>query len=128
MTRVARIALLVRDYDEAKRFYCETLGFLAVEDMPLAKGKRWVVITAREGPELVLSKASDETQAVRVGDQAGGRVFLFLHTDDLAADCLRLAAKGVEFVEGPRREVYGKVAVFKDLYGNRIDLIEPTRS
>jgi catechol 2,3-dioxygenase-like lactoylglutathione lyase family enzyme len=124
---VAHVALLVREYEEAKQFYCGKLGFEVVEDSQLPN-KRWVRIKApgKEGSEILLSRAADEKQALSIGNQTGGRVLFFLHTDDFEADYNRLRAEGVEFVEGPRTEAYGRVAVFKDLYGNRIDLIEPT--
>src|SRR5579884_297643 len=126
---VVHTALLVRDYDEAKQFYCEILGFELVEDMALHGGKRWVRIRAagNEGSDILLSRAVGDDQRSFVGKQAGGRVLFFLHTDDLLADYKRLRDRGVEFVEEPRKESYGTVAVFKDLYGNRIDLIEPAR-
>jgi catechol 2,3-dioxygenase-like lactoylglutathione lyase family enzyme len=123
---LAQVALLVREYDEAKHFYCDTLGFEVIEDTQLPS-KRWVRIKApgNKGSEILLSRAVDEQQQSSVGKQAGGRVLFFLHTDDLAVEYKRLRAAGVEFAEEPRSESYGKVAVFKDLYGNRIDLIEP---
>jgi catechol 2,3-dioxygenase-like lactoylglutathione lyase family enzyme len=126
---VIHTALLVRDYDEAKSFYCEKLGFELVEDTLLSTGKRWVRIRPRgdQGPDILLSRAVDEDQRSVVGNQAGGRVLFFLHTDDLSADYKRMRESGVEFVEEPRNERYGNVAVFRDLYGNRIDLIEPPR-
>ena len=124
---VAQVALLVREYDEAIAFYAGVLGFVVVEDTPLDT-KRWIRLRApgERGAELVLSRAS-ESQREHVGKQAGGRVFLFLHTSDLDADYARLVAAGVTFTEPPRGEPYGRVAVFLDLYGNRIDLIEPPR-
>jgi steroid delta-isomerase-like uncharacterized protein len=124
---VAQTALLVRDYDEAKDFYCGKLGFELVEDTPLS-AKRWVRIRAagKQGSEILLSRAVDEEQQTLIGKQAGGRVLFFLHTDNLAVDYQTLRERGVQFVEEPRSESYGKVAVFKDLYGNRIDLIQPT--
>jgi catechol 2,3-dioxygenase-like lactoylglutathione lyase family enzyme len=126
---VTQAALLVRDYDEAKQFYCEKLSFEVVEDTLLPTGKRWVRVRAagNHGADILLSRAVDEGQRSVVGKQAGGRVLFFLHTDDLAGDYKRMRESGVEFVEEPRRESYGTVAVFKDLYGNRIDLIEPRR-
>ena len=127
ITRIAHTALLVRDYDEAKRFYCDVLGFDCVEDTQLEK-TRWVRLKARGGgSEILLSRAVDERQLAAVGNQTGGRVLFFLHTDDLDGDYRRLKEKGVEFVEGPFVADYGKVAVFKDLYGNRVDLIEPAK-
>lgn len=125
--RLTLTALLVRDYDDAIRFYVDALGFELVEDTPLGGGKRWVVVrpSAGEGAGLLLARASDPAQLARVGDQAGGRVFLFLQTDDFARDHARMTAAQVRFLEPPRREAYGMVAVFEDLYGNRWDLIEP---
>lgn len=126
---VVHTALLVRDYDEAKQFYCENLGFELVEDTLLHAGKRWVRIRAagNQGSDILLSRAAGEYQQSVVGNQAGGRVLFFLHTDDLSADYTKMRERGVEFVEEPHQESYGTVAVFKDLYGNRIDLIEPPR-
>lgn len=124
---VVHTALLVREYDEAKQFYCEKLGFEIAEDTPLGGGKRWVRIrpTGKQGVEILLSRAADEKQRSAVGNQTGGRVLFFLHTDDFTADYESMRRNGVKFVEGPRVENYGTVAVFKDLYGNRIDLIQP---
>ena len=124
---VAHTALLVREYQEAKSFYCGVLGFIVVEDTPLSGGKRWVRLRApgQQGSEILLSRAVDDKQRAAVGSQTGGRVLFFLHTDDFDADHKAFLSKGVEFVEGPFDHEYGKVAVFKDLYGNRIDLIEP---
>lgn len=123
---IAQTCLLVRDYDEAKRFYCEKLGFVVIEDTQLEQ-KRWVRLRAlgNLGSEILLSKAESEPQMKVVGNQAGGRVLFYLHTSDFAADYEKLRALNVEFHEGPFQRSYGKVAVFKDLYGNRIDLIEP---
>lgn len=125
--RLTLTALLVRDYDDAIRFYVDALGFELVEDTPLGGAKRWVVVrpSAAEGAGLLLARASDPAQAARIGDQAGGRVLLFLQTDDFARDHARMTAAGVRFLEPPRREDYGMVVVFEDLYGNRWDLIEP---
>jgi catechol 2,3-dioxygenase-like lactoylglutathione lyase family enzyme len=130
ITRVAQVALLVDDYARARAFYCGLLGFTVAEDTPLAGGKRWVRLRAPggEGSELLLSCAVTAAERAAIGQQAGGRVFLFLHTDDLRAEHARLAAAGVRFTEAPRWEPYGGVAVFQDLYGNRIDLIEPRGS
>jgi catechol 2,3-dioxygenase-like lactoylglutathione lyase family enzyme len=126
--KLSLIAVLVRDYDEAIAFYTNVVGFRVVEDTPQEAGKRWVVV-APPGADgqtgLLLARAANETQALRVGDQTGGRVFLFLHTDDFARDHARLTANGVRFVRPPHREAYGMVAVFEDLYGNLWDLIEP---
>lgn len=125
MQRLALTALLVRDYDEAIAFYVSRAGFDLVEDTDMGGGKRWVVVRppGSDGA-LLLAKAVGD-QAAHVGDQAGGRVFLFLHTDDFAADHARMTAAGVRFLEAPRHEPYGSVAVFEDLYGTRWDLIQP---
>lgn len=124
--QITLTALLVRDYDEAIGFYVGKLGFELVEDADQGGGKRWVVVApAKGGAGLLLAKASGPEQAARIGDQTGGRVFLFLQTDDFARDHAWMAAAGVRFVEPPRHEPYGTVAVFEDLYRNRWDLIEP---
>ncbi len=123
--RVALATLVVADYEEAIDFYVRAVGFALVEDTDLGDGKRWVVVAPEgEGTGLVLAKADGLAQLARVGDQTGGRVALFLSTDDFAADHARMAWAGVCFVEEPRAERYGTVAVFEDLYGNRWDLIE----
>ncbi len=119
--QVVQTALIVRDYDEAIAFYVETLGMPLLEDTDLGNGKRWV----RVGPGLLLARAVTDEQRARIGDQTGGRVFLFVHTDDFAHDHARLTARGVRFVSGPRDEPYGTVGVFLDLYGNKLDLIQP---
>ncbi len=121
-------ALLVRDYDEALNFYVETLGFILVEDTFIAaQNKRWVIVAPAGASEsgLLLARASSPEQAARIGDQTGGRVFLFLHTDDFWRDYTVYRAKGVVFVRDPQAESYGMVAVFKDLYGNLWDLLQP---
>jgi catechol 2,3-dioxygenase-like lactoylglutathione lyase family enzyme len=123
------VALLVRDYDEARDYYTRVLGFDLIEDTPLPDGKRWVLVAppgARE-TRLLLAKAASPAQAARIGDQTGGRVFLFLHTDDFWRDYHAFRARGVAFRETPREEAYGTVAVFEDLYGNRWDLLQPKR-
>ena len=126
--RLATVALVVRDYDEAVRWYVEKLGFALAEDIDLGGGKRWVTLSAgKNGARLLLARAEGERQASRVGDQTGGRVFLFLETDDFARDHAAMLAKGVSFKEEPRHESYGTVAVFTDLFGNLWDLIEPKR-
>lgn len=123
---LGRVALLVREYDQAIAYFTGVLGFDLIEDTDLGGGKRWVVVGPRSGgAALLLARAVTPEQLARVGDQAGGRVFLFLHTDDFARDYGRLRARGVRFVEEPRHERYGTVAVFEDLYGNRWDLIQP---
>jgi len=124
---LAHIAIVVRDYDEAIDWYTRVLGFELLEDTPLTPGKRWVLVKPRgdHGSSLLLAKAANPEQASRVGNQTGGRVFLFLHTDDFQRDYANYLANGVKFVEQqPRREAYGTVIVFEDLYGNRWDLIE----
>ncbi len=127
MSRLSLVSLVVADYDEAIAFYVGVLGFELVEDTALGGGKRWVVVRPRseEGSGLLLARASGEAQSARVGDQTGGRVFLFLETDDFERDHAAWSAAGVRFLEKPRHEPYGQVAVFEDLYGNRWDLIEP---
>ncbi|HEY9012418.1 MAG TPA: VOC family protein [Devosia sp.] len=124
---IATVALVVRDYDEAIAFYRNSLGFELVADTPLGPGKRWVVVAPRggRGARLLLAEASDEAQEARIGDQTGGRVGFFLETDDFARDHAAYLAKGVRFLEEPRHEAYGTVAVFEDLHGNKWDLIEP---
>jgi catechol 2,3-dioxygenase-like lactoylglutathione lyase family enzyme len=123
--RLATVALLVRDYDEAIAWYTDRLGLSLAEDVDLGGGKRWVTLAGNGGARLLLAKADDEREGARVGDQTGGRVFLFLETDDIARDHGAMVAKGVSFNEEPRHEAYGTVAVFADLYGNLWDLIEP---
>ena len=127
MQYISLTALVVRDYDEALQFYVGTLGFELIEDTFIAEqNKRWVVVAppgAREG-RLLLARAVGDEQASRVGNQTGGRVFLFLNTDDFWRDYRNLAAKGVVFVRGPSEEPFGTVAVFKDLYGNLWDLVQ----
>lgn len=126
---LALVSVLVRDYDEALAFYVEVLGFRLVEDTPVPEqGKRWVVVAPPgDGAcQLLLARASTPEQAARIGDQTGGRVFLFLYTDDVARDHARYLARGVEFVRPLRQEPYGTVTVFRDLYGNLWDLLQPT--
>ena len=120
------VSVLVRDYDEAIAYYTGILGFRLVQDDPLADGKRWVVVAPAGATEggLLLARAKNEAERNAVGNQAGGRVFLFLHTDDFWRDYRAFTARGVRFSEAPREEVYGTVAVFVDLYGNRWDLLE----
>jgi catechol 2,3-dioxygenase-like lactoylglutathione lyase family enzyme len=123
-TRVGALALVVRDYDEAIAWYVGVAGFTLVEDTDQGS-KRWVTVApSGGGPLLLLARATTPEQLSRVGDQTGGRVFLFLHTDAFDADHARMKAAGVRFLEEPRREPYGSVAVFEDLYGNRWDLLE----
>jgi catechol 2,3-dioxygenase-like lactoylglutathione lyase family enzyme len=121
-------ALLVREYDEALNFYVGILGFKLVEDTFIAaQDKRWVVIAPTGASEsgLLLARAVNPEQAAQIGNQTGGRVFLFLHTDDFWRDYTAYKAKGVVFVRDPKQERYGMVAVFKDLYGNLWDLLQP---
>ena len=121
------VSLLVADYDEAISFFTRALNFELCEDTPLGGGKRWVVVRppGRSGSGLLLARADGPAQVARIGDQTGGRVFLFLETDDFERDHARMTAAGVRFVQGPRHEAYGVVAVFEDLCGNRWDLIQP---
>lgn len=123
--RLSLTALLVRDYDEAIDFYVRKLGFDLREDTDQGGGKRWVVVGPADGAGLLLAKSAGGRG---VGEQGAGRVFLFLETDDFEADHARMTAAGVRFLETPRREAYGAVAVFEDLYGNRWDLIEPAKT
>ncbi|WP_121750639.1 VOC family protein [Streptomyces sp. E2N166] len=134
MRRIALVTLVVDDYDEAIRFYTEALGFRLAEDTPRPDGSRWVVVEpggeggAAPGTALLLARAKGEAQRSRIGDQTGGRVGFFLYTDDFARDHARMATAGVTFLEEPRYEPYGSVAVFQDLYGNRWDLLQPADS
>lgn len=126
--QLAHVALLVADYDEALQFYREKLGFRLVADTPLGGGKRWVLVTPpgeAGGSALLLARAEGEAQHSRVGNQTGGRVFLFLTTDDFWRDYRALRARGVVFKETPREETYATVAIFEDLYGNLWDLLQP---
>jgi catechol 2,3-dioxygenase-like lactoylglutathione lyase family enzyme len=125
--KLALTALLVRDYDEAIAFYCGALGFKLVEDSDMGDGKRWVVLAGDDGGALLLAKAKKLEELAAVGNQFGGRVGLFAQVDDFEGARVRLIQAGATFEESPRREPYGTVAVFRDLYGNRWDLIEPTR-
>ena len=123
--RVALVSLLVADYDEAIAFYVGKLGFTLVEDTDMGHGKRWVVVSpGSEGTNFLLARAVGE-QAEAIGRQGGGRVWLFLHTDDFASDYAHMSDAGVRFLEAPRHEAYGTVAVFEDLSGNRWDLMQP---
>ena len=123
---LAQIALVVRDYDEAIAFYTQTMRFNLVEDTLMSDTKRWVVVAPPGGGcRLLLAKAATDEQTSRVGNQTGGRVFLFLHTDDFWRDHNYLVSQGITFVRGPVEEEHGTVAVFPDLYGNLWDLIQP---
>lgn len=123
---IGHVAVVVRDYGEAIEFYRDTLGFEVIEDRPVAEGKRWVLVRppGDRGTSLLLARATTPAQQTRVGDQTGGRVFLFLETDDFWHDYHELRSRGVQFSEEPRHEPYGTVAVFIDLYGNRWDLVQ----
>lgn len=124
---IAHVALVVRDYDEAIAFYTEKLGFVLMEDTALSENKRWVLVAPPGSGKcsLLLAKAASPEQIKAVGNQTGGRVFLFLHTDDFYRDYQVMLEKGIRFVRPPAREPYGTVAVFEDLYGNLWDLVEP---
>lgn len=123
---IGSVALVVRDYDEAIAYYTQVLGFDLLEDADRGGGKRWVRVAPPGSMEtsILLAQASTAAQQARVGDQTGGRVGFFLHTDDFTRDFAALTARGVRFTEAPRAEAYGIVAVFEDLYGNRWDLLE----
>jgi len=128
--KLATITFLVREYDEAIAFFTDKLNFVLLEDTPLGNGKRWVIVApdANRGAALLLAKASTDEQIASVGRQTGGRVFLFLQTDDFWQDYRRLKAQGIRFAEKPRHEPYGWVVVFQDLYGNKWDLVQETVS
>lgn len=123
-TRIGLVTLVVRDYDEAIAWYVDAAGFTLVEDAGQGS-KRWVTVApSGGGPLLLLARATTPEQEARIGDQTGGRVGFFLHTDAFDADHARMKAAGVRFLEEPRREAYGSVVVFEDLYGNKWDLLE----
>lgn len=124
--RLGHVALLVRDYDEAITYFRDCLDFTVVEDSPRENGKRWVIVAPASDVQtsLLLARAATPAQSASVGNQAGGRVFLFLHTEDFLRDYERYRQRGVVFEEAPREEPYGTVAVFRDLYGNRWDLLQ----
>jgi catechol 2,3-dioxygenase-like lactoylglutathione lyase family enzyme len=124
---LAHVTFLVRDYEEALAFFIESLGFRLVEDSPLPGDKRWLVVAppGSRGASLLLAQAATPEQLQEVGNQAAGRVFLFLHTDDFWRDYRLMQAASVKFIEQPRQESYGTVAVFEDLYGNKWDLLQP---
>jgi catechol 2,3-dioxygenase-like lactoylglutathione lyase family enzyme len=125
--QIAKLALVVRDYDEAIDWFTRCLGFELAEDVDMGGGKRWVVVEppGTRGAALLLARADKPEQAAAIGKQAGGRVFLFLETDDFDRDYARMREEGVKFREAPRTEPYGRVVVFEDLCGNPWDLIEP---
>ncbi len=124
---LAHITFLVREYDEAIAYFAETLKFDILEDIPLGDGKRWVIVRPRggTGTSLLLAKAATPEQEEAIGKQGGGRVFLFLRTDNFWLEYNDLRSRGVEFLEEPRTETYGTVVVFKDPYGNKWDLLQP---
>ena len=124
---IALVTLLVHDYDEAIRFFTDSLHFTVVEDTLLGSGKRWVVVAPSDsqGASLLLAKAATPEQSAQVGNQSGGRVFLFLYTTDFWNDYRAMLLRGVRFAEEPREEAYGRVVVFTDLYGNKWDLVQP---
>ncbi len=125
--RLAHVAIVVEDYDEAIAFYTNKLNFILKEDTALSETKRWVLVQPQGADSccLLLAKAANDIQEKSIGNQTGGRVFLFLHTDDFWRDFNDYTAKGINFVREPSEEVYGTVAVFEDLYGNLWDLIGP---
>lgn len=125
--KIAHLALVVEDYDEAIDFYTQKLNFDLIEDTALSETKRWVLVAPKGSKEccLLLAKAAKEEQKTRIGNQTGGRVFLFLHTDDFDRDFENLLKHKIKIVRPPKTEPYGKVAVFEDLYGNLWDLIQP---
>ncbi len=127
MQNLIQISLLVRDYDEAIEFYTQKLNFDLIEDTPLSNTKRWVLVAPKGSNSccLLLAKATNPDQESRIGNQTGGRVFLFLHTDNFLHDFENLKEKGITIVRGPSYEEYGTVVVFADLYGNLWDLIQP---
>lgn len=131
---IAHVTLVVRDYDEAIVFFTQSLGFDLIEDTPSkdrqGRDKRWVLIAppGSQGTQILLAKASNAEETSRVGNQTGGRVFMFLHTDDFWRDYKAMIKKGVKFVREPKEEKYGTVAVFEDLYGNRWDLLQPKQA
>jgi len=128
-TAIATITLVVADYDAAIAFYRDRLGFILIADTDMGHGKRWVVVgpASERGARLLLAKADGADQVAAIGNQTGGRVMLFLETDDFEHDYEAMRANGVVFLETPRHEPYGSVAVFEDLYGNKWDLLQPKR-
>jgi len=126
MSHIGLFALVVRDYDEAIAFYTDKVGFDLIEDTDMGDGKRWVIVAPKGATEtrILLARASGADQENAIGNQTGGRVGFFLNTDDFARDHARMTKGGVRFLEAPRHEPYGTVAVFEDLYGNKWDLLE----
>jgi len=125
MNRLGLVTYVAREYDEAIGFFVGKLGFTLIEDTDMGGGKRWVVVSAGEGASLLIARADGEQQLASVGNQTGGRVGYCLQTDNFDRDFAEWTARGVKFHEQPRREVYGTVAVFEDVYGNTWDLIQP---
>ena len=125
MNRLGLVTYVAREYDEAIGFFVGKLGFTLVEDTDMGGGKRWVVVSAGEGASLLIARADGQQQEASIGNQTGGRVGFFLQTDNFDRDFAEWTARGVKFHEQPRREVYGTVAVFEDVYGNTWDLIQP---
>ncbi|MEK9845919.1 VOC family protein [Thalassospira sp.] len=127
MPHIGLCALIVRDYDDAIAFYTDKVGFDLIEDTDMGDGKRWVIVAPKGATEtrILLARASGADQENAIGNQTGGRVGFFLNTDDFARDHARMTRAGVRFLEAPRHEPYGTVAVFEDLYGNKWDLLEP---
>jgi len=125
--KIAHIALVVKDYDEAIEFYTQKLDFELIEDTKISEEKRWVIVAPKgtKGCSLLLAKAVNEKQFKSIGNQSGGRVFLFLFTDDFWRDYNKMFSRNIKFVRPPKEEDYGMVAVFEDLYGNMWDLLEP---
>lgn len=123
---IAHVTYLVREYDESISFFTQKLGFTLLEDTDMGGGKRWVVVRPpnSHGTSLLLARPANPEQAAFVGKQGGGRVFLFLHTDNFQRDHAAMSARGIRFLESPRHEPYGTVAVFEDLYGNKWDLLQ----
>lgn len=128
--RIAHIALVVKEYDEAIEFYTKKLDFTLLEDTKIGKEKRWVVVAPPGAKEccLLLAKAVNEEQSKSIGNQTGGRVFLFLFTDDFWRDYNKMVERNINFVRPPTKYEYGRVAVFEDLYGNLWDLLEPNKN
>lgn len=127
---ITTVSLLVADYDDAIAFYCDTLGFNLVADTDLGGGKRWVLVApaGQSGAQLLLARADGPEQVAAIGKPGGGRVMFFLNTTSFAKDRAAMVERGVTFLEEPRHEAYGTVAVFEDLYGNKWDLIEPKKA
>jgi len=124
---IAHLTLVVRNYNEALEFYTQKLGFHLLQDTPLPDNKRWILVAPPDsrGAALLLAEADTPEQSLAIGNQTGGRVFLFLHTDDFWREYKAYQSRGVSFLESPREESYGTVAVFEDLYGNKWDLLQP---